>query len=487
MRFWKWMILWLLLAPCSAQAMRVMFDVRTFFIPGQGPMVEAVTSFDGRTFQLAAADSGFFQSTAQVTIAILYNDSIIDFKKSSVLGPLVAVNSPADFMSVERFVIPNGHYTIEIEIEDMVSHEVARFNQPLEVAIPQLGVCFSEIEFISAYRRAIEVTPFTKFGYDFMPYVSNYFSDGFNNMMLYAETYRTDSAFGEGNAVVLNAYIADLKGVEVIGTRQIKRIKTGQVVPNFLTMDLRPVPSGEYEVVLELRDAQDVIQTVRKRFFTRYKSSLQQPMAQTTDSEVAGSFAAAFTDSLALLDLIRYHLPIAEDVDRGIIDRQMPYADLRAMQSFLYTFWKKRDMLDPAAAFHVYEENINIVRENFSTKIKPGWQTDRGRVYLQYGKPNVRTIRLNDADYWPFEIWHYYVTDDNLHNRRFLFYDTNLMGDMELLHSDVPGEVKNFAWKDMVRSRPAAMNMSDLSRNNANQRTDPNSRDEIENLWFTPH
>jgi hypothetical protein len=91
------------------------------------------------------------------------------------------------------------------------------------------------------------------------------------------------------------------------------------------------------------------------------------------------------------------------------------------------------------------------------------------------------------VDYWPFEIWHYYETDNNLHNRRFLFYDTTLMGDLELLHSDVPGEAKNFNWLDMVRSRPAALNMSDASRNNANQRTDTNSRDEIENLWFSPH
>jgi hypothetical protein len=61
------------------------------------------------------------------------------------------------------------------------------------------------------------------------------------------------------------------------------------------------------------------------------------------------------------------------------------------------------------------------------------------------------------------------------------------MGDMELLHSDVPEEPKNFNWKEMVRSRPNALNMSDASRNNANQRVDPRSNDEIDNLWFTPH
>lgn len=487
MRYLKGFIVLFLLASNHAHALRVMFDVRSFLVPGQGPMIEAVTSFDGRTFQLMSADSGYFMSEAELTILVLKGDSIVDFKKSTVSGPLVAQNNPSDFMSVERFILPNGHYTMEVEVRDLVNDAVARFTQALDVAMPQSGICFSEIQFISAYRKAVEATPFTKFGYDFMPYVSNYFSDSFNSIMLYAETYRTAEVLGDGNPALLSAYIINLKGEELPGTRQMKRIKTGTVVPNFLTMDISQVPSGEYEVVLELRNANDLIQSVRKRFFTRYQSSSETAIISTTDTEVAGSFAAAFRDSIALLDLIRYHLPIAEDVDRGIIDRQMPYADLRAMQSFLYTFWKKRDVMDPAVAFYAYQENIKIVRENFSTKIKPGWQTDRGRVYLQYGKPNVRTIRLNDSDYWPFEIWHYYVTDDNLHNRRFLFYDTNLMGDMELLHSDVPGEVKNFAWKDMVRSRPAAMNMSDLSRNNANQRTDPNSRDEIENLWFTPH
>jgi hypothetical protein len=58
---------------------------------------------------------------------------------------------------------------------------------------------------------------------------------------------------------------------------------------------------------------------------------------------------------------------------------------------------------------------------------------------------------------------------------------------MDLLHSDVPGETKNFNWKEMVRSRPTALNMGDASRLNANQRTDPNGRDEIENLWYSPH
>ena len=130
---------------------------------------------------------------------------------------------------------------------------------------------------------------------------------------------------------------------------------------------------------------------------------------------------------------------------------------------------------------------MNEVNQAFSNGRKPGWRTDRGRVYLQYGPPNVRAMRHNEADYFPFEIWHYYETNDKLHDRRFLFYSTDLTMDMELLHSDVPNEVKNHQWKEMVRSRPLALNMGDSSRLNANQNKDPFSSDELENLWFSPH
>jgi len=125
---------------------------------------------------------------------------------------------------------------------------------------------------------------------------------------------------------------------------------------------------------------------------------------------------------------------------------------------------------------------------------KPGWKTDRGRVYLQYGPPNTRAIRHNETNYFPFEIWHYYETNDKLHDRRFLFYSTDLTMDMELLHSDVPNEIKNHQWREMVRSRPTALNMGDASRLNMEQNKDPLeqnkdpfSRDELENLWFTPY
>jgi GWxTD domain-containing protein len=174
-------------------------------------------------------------------------------------------------------------------------------------------------------------------------------------------------------------------------------------------------------------------------------------------SIVQSSFAGKYTSQDSLYKLIQYHLPIASGVEKITIDNQLVYGDLTMLQSFFYSFWYKRNPEDPESAFRDYEVDIKYVKSHFETKQKEGWRTDRGRVYLQYGAPKTMIVRNNDPDYWPFEIWHYYETRNNLHDRRVLFYDTSLHGDKELLHSDIPEEMKNHNWKQMVRTRPTAV------------------------------
>ena len=481
----------LLLTAGQLLAMRVTFDYRVFHAPEIGPYAEFVTSFDASTFQHRSLDSGYVQANAELMLVLSAGGKIIDARKVLVDGPQIKGLDRADFLSIERFTVPSGSYSLELEVRDLnaADGKVEKLSQEIEIAVPTAGIFLSDVELVSAYRPSSEDNAFSKSGYDLIPYVSNYYGTSLNSLIFYAEIYRTDSVFGDGNAFVSSICIVNLKDNSVEFCKRMKKEKAARVVPMLQTLDITDVPAGQYLLRIEVRNRENVVVAVREREFSRNKiAELIEPEAQTVSPEqVSLSFASQFTVADSLREIILYHLPIAKDVDRDIIDRQIPKADLTTMQGFLYTFWWKRNPENPEAAFREYEKNIRIVKDNFETRIKRGWQTDRGRVYLQYGKPNTRIVRHNEVDYWPFEIWHYYETDNNLHNRRFLFYDTTLMGDLELLHSDVPGEVKNFNWKDMVRSRPAALNMSDASSNNANQRTDSNSRDEIENLWYSPH
>src|SRR6185436_587578 len=59
-------------------------------------------------------------------------------------------------------------------------------------------------------------------------------------------------------------------------------------------------------------------------------------------------------------------------------------------ERFIETFWRLRDP-DPDTEENEYREGyyerIAYVNEHFSSGI-PGYKTDRGRVYLKYGKPD---------------------------------------------------------------------------------------------------
>jgi GWxTD domain-containing protein len=221
------------------------------------------------------------------------------------------------------------------------------------------------------------------------------------------------------------------------------------------------------------------------RDFSRNKI-LESTYTPPTSLDISNTFAARYTSSDSLYAHIQSCLPIAESVERNTIDNILSNVDLQTRQSFMYTFWYRRNSTNPEKAWNDYYQEVRAVQKEFGTKIKAGWQTDRGRVYLQYGKPSTRIVRNNDPDYWPFEIWHYYTTNTGLRDRRFLFYNTSLNYDMELLHSDIPNELRNYDWKNLVRSRQ--MNdPSSTGRIGNNQNQDPYSGDEIEDLWYNPH
>jgi hypothetical protein len=94
------------------------------------------------------------------------------------------------------------------------------------------------------------------------------------------------------------------------------------------------------------------------------------------------------------------------------------------------------------------------VEERFATQIHKGYETDRGRVYLKYGPPNIITESYNEPSSYPYEIWQYYKLGNNQTNKRFVFYSNNeLTNNFELLHSDAIGEISNYRWQVILNSR----------------------------------
>ncbi len=91
-------------------------------------------------------------------------------------------------------------------------------------------------------------------------------------------------------------------------------------------------------------------------------------------------------------------------------------------ENFIENFWRRRDP-NPDTEENEYREEyyerIAYANENFASG-KPGWMTDRGRIYIAWGKPDSVESRPMGGAYdrpawegggttttYPFEIWFY--------------------------------------------------------------------------------
>lgn len=91
-------------------------------------------------------------------------------------------------------------------------------------------------------------------------------------------------------------------------------------------------------------------------------------------------------------------------------------------EHFIEEFWRRRDP-DPDTDENEYREEyyerIAYANENFASGI-PGWKSDRGRIYIMYGKPDERETHPSGGAYnresyegggststYPFERWFY--------------------------------------------------------------------------------
>ncbi|HKR58096.1 MAG TPA: GWxTD domain-containing protein [Pyrinomonadaceae bacterium] len=91
-------------------------------------------------------------------------------------------------------------------------------------------------------------------------------------------------------------------------------------------------------------------------------------------------------------------------------------------EAFIEEFWRRRDPdpdTDENEFKEEYYERIAYANENFASGI-PGWKTDRGRMWIMYGKPDGRETHPMGGNYdrpsyegggststYPFETWFY--------------------------------------------------------------------------------
>jgi GWxTD domain-containing protein len=442
----------------SAEKLSALFAYSVFNQPSGSPFIETYLSVTGRTVNFSPNSGGKLQGKIEVQWVLKKDSAIIAFDKYNLLSPELASSSDAkpDFMDQQRIAASEGIYSLELSITDKNSSEQGvSIKQPITVRFAEDRITISDIELVESYRKSDAGGKFSKSGYEVLPFVSSFYHEGIKGISFYAEIYNAKKYLGEEDFLISYKIFNDGNKSTANDLVFYKKQKAQDVNILLASIPIDNLTSGNYNIGIEVRDKKNQLVAHKSLFFQR-SNPLRQPIAVNDDYatiNTENTFVANYTNVDSLKMYLDCLYPISSVNERNIADNQISIKNVKSMQQFLYYFWSKRDNIAPEQKWYVYKAEVEKTNAAYSTHNKKGYETDRGRVYLQYGPPNSMERDDMSTDSYPYEIWHYYTVGTQS-NRKFVFYSRERSSNnYELLHSDVTGEVYMADWQLRLHER----------------------------------
>lgn len=472
-------------AICQEKQLSALFNFNAFYHNEmKKPYVETYLSFDAWSMNFVRSDDGKYRATAEIVLLARQGDSIVYVKKYDLNSP--AIDSPDqtnfNFLDLQRFYLNNGLYTLELTVRDKASQqEPVKVSQPISLYFGAKEPVMSRPQLMASVKKTSTPNVLSRSGYDMEPYLSDFIPAEISQLNIYYEIYNLDREIGSKPFLTMVFVEDQTTGRRANGIQHVARHQSADFVPVFTALDIKNLPSGNYNLVVEVHDRNNEMLLYQRLPF--YRSN---PEINLLDSlaPVAGTFAADITDE----NLLNYYLdalyPIASDAEKSAIKDMQKRPALEEKQMFFYQFWLQRYGLQAKDKWYEYKGWLEHVDAAFSYPNTPGYRTDRGRVYLQYGPPDyvrdeknfVSALKLgagtqNDTRrvdgqvvaispdgghyvesqghiyYLPYQLWRYNKLDKDDANRVFLFWDEFRSGFYKLLVSNARGEVSDPLWE----------------------------------------
>jgi len=203
--------------------------------------------------------------------------------------------------------------------------------------------------------------------------------------------------------------------------------------------------TGVYELRMRVIDRGLQTEDTVQKSFWYYKSQSAARSDIKTESKITAmesEFAYMSEEELdQQFDYIQYIIKSKEK-------RAYRKLTIEGKKEFLHTFWMEQDQ-DPFTVANEYKQEyyqrLHFANVRFTSGLKAGWKTDRGRVLLLYGYPD-------DLQQYPFEsrgnayiVWRYFELQGDV---EFIFIDESGYGDFRLKHSTARNEINNYNWRN---------------------------------------
>jgi GWxTD domain-containing protein len=432
--------------------LKAFIEYKSYYSPEVGPYVDIQFQFIAYTINFIA-DSNDLKARIGASTVLINNKTLdtVYVNRYVLESPAMRDSIVEDFFDILRIPLQAGDYTASFTLADL-NGDKKPIDGRIDVSVPNYtsSIGISDILIAEVASPSDKPSPFQKSGYDIIPRLSNFYTESSNNMPYYVELYNTqqlqDSSFGLRQQI-----ISTKDNTPVAGFTRFIRFKAGEVVPMLRSIDMSKLYSGSYQLKLEIIDrSSKTVSNVASYYFERINENASDLTVENIILDP--NFQKSITD-----DSLQYYLasliPIARPAEVKSILKTLKAKSPDLARKHIQQFWIQTAASNAATEWMKYKRVVQLVEDNYATNFQAGFETDRGRVYLQYGPPNTITVRNMNPNEYPYEIWHYYKIK-TFSNKRFVFYNTDLTDNsFRLLHSDMVGEQQNYKWQQMLTKR----------------------------------
>ncbi len=374
------------------------------------------------------------------------------------------------FVGLERFEATSDRYDVTMKLTDALN--ISRSDSitfPLELryfTADRIGL--SDIELITEMAPAGDSDhPFVRGDYILMRNVDGIVGPPDHRLNSYVEIYHADKiAASECHLVWL---IADTNGRGVYMRDTLLSRPDTSVIFDVNSVVLNGLKSGRYILAARLFNARrglasDSVQIVRGfEVWNPKMDSLtdrrQEILAEREDliDPTYGGMKEKELD--AEYTVTEY---IMNQTKRNVW-KELSGVEPKAR--FLTKFWLALDD-DPSTPENPFREDyfrrVDIAKKLYYSSLTPkGWDSDRGRILLTYGQPDVVDRHPSDHNRKPYEIWTY--TSNRID---FVFVDLSQNGTYSLVHSTAQNEIRYPEWERDYAALHEQMYEGEFDRNN---------------------
>jgi len=415
----------------------------------QGSYIEVYVRISGNSIDYKMQADSLSQASVLGLILLKKDDEIISLDKFSLLGPLGKENK--DFWSKRTYKLDPGIYKLEYTFSDEYNAENT-INDQRTIKVDEkktTGVSSSDIMLFAKVGEEQDL-PFGKYGVMFEPLAYDIVTPESKSLIFNWELYGLKMPAEKlfMSMTVYGGFSGEFGKKLLQKHMPLKDLDTQVILEDISILDLA---SGQYHLTLEVYNKELTQIHYREKNFAMVQPVSDVRQRMTYDKEFENSFVNIMTE-----DEVEYGLRALNSQLQGnrveTLNTVLESGTIEVKKYFLYQYWSSQTPDQPGKAFDAYMKVIRAVDQEFRSHVGYGFETDKGYLFMKYGRPNDIIDVVDEVNAPPYSIWVYYdfpATQQS--NVKFLFYNPSLSGDdFILLHSNCSAELQNNQWEQQL-------------------------------------